>query len=112
MISAAQSAYGVGDYTSSIGLVVKADGTVQDSIPGMPAFESGISPYMRIIGVSGHQFSMDELNSAVTNAKAEGTTITLLVANAGLIETHPINYSGGLRDPHLVQPSSACRPAR
>jgi predicted metalloprotease with PDZ domain len=103
LMVAAQAAFGVGDYTSSIGLVIKGDGTVQDAIPGMPAYENGISPYTRIMGINGHQFSIDELNSAIANSHAGGSSITLLVANAGLLESHEVAYHDGLRYPHLVR---------
>ena len=46
-LAAADANSGGGDFTSSIGLKVKADGTVVDSTPGMPAFESGVSPYLQ-----------------------------------------------------------------
>ena len=61
-----------GDFTASIGLRVSGDGTVIDAIPGMPAFEAGISPYFRIVAVNGKQFSTDELKRAVRESKASG----------------------------------------
>jgi predicted metalloprotease with PDZ domain len=106
LMMAAESAFGSGDYTSSIGLIVKGDGTVRDAIPGLPAYESGISPYTRIIGVNGHQFSIAELNSAIASS-AGAKTIVLLVANAGLLENHEIPYNGGLRYPHLIRNQGA-----
>jgi len=101
MITAAQAAAGIADYTSSIGMVIKSDGTVQDAIPGMPAYESGISPYSRVMGVNRAQFSIDELNNALVKASKEGGHFELLVANAGRLETQQVNYHDGLRYPHL-----------
>ena len=49
MIAASQAIPGPVDYTSSIGLLVKQDGTVHDAIPGMPAYQRGIRPYTRIL---------------------------------------------------------------
>jgi predicted metalloprotease with PDZ domain len=43
-------------------LVVKADGTIQDVIPGMSAEQAGLSPYMKIIGIGKRQFSVEEMN--------------------------------------------------
>ena len=98
---AGQSVSGVGDFTSSLGFTVQSDGTIQDVIPGMSAFEGGLSPYMRIIAVGGHQFSMDELSRTVRDSKSSASPIILLVSNARLVKTHEIAYRGGIRGPHL-----------
>jgi predicted metalloprotease with PDZ domain len=100
-LSAGDAVSGGGDYTASIGLKVKGDGTVVDSIPGMPAFESGVSPYLRIIAVNGRAFSVDELNRAVANTRSSAGTIVITATNTGAIETHEIRYQGGNRYPHL-----------
>ena len=100
-LAAGDAVSGGGDYTSSIGLRVKGDGTVVDSIPGMPAFESGVSPYLRIIAVNGRAFSVDELNRAVANSSSSAGTIVITATNTGAIETHEIRYQGGNRYPHL-----------
>lgn len=107
MIAASQAAVGVADYTSSIGMLVKADGTVQDAIPGMPAYQRGISPYTRVVAVNGRQFSIDELNRALAESKTQTGPIVLLVSNAGFLESHEIDYHGGLRYPHLVRNEAA-----
>ena len=103
MIAASQATIGPVDYTSSIGVLVKTDGTVQDAIPGMPAYQCGIRPYTRILGVNGRQFSIEELNKALTESKDETHKILLLVTNAGFVESHEIDYHGGLHNPHLVR---------
>jgi predicted metalloprotease with PDZ domain len=103
MIAASQAAIGLADYTSSIGMLIKADGTVQDVLPGMPAFQQGVSPYTRVVAVNGRQFSIDELNRAVAESKAQGGPVVLLVLNAGFLEKHEVDYHGGLRYPHLVR---------
>ena len=100
-LSASDAVSGGGDYTASIGLKVKGDGTVIDSIPGMPAFESGVSPYLRIIAVNGRAFSVDELNRAIAGSRSSAGTIVITATNTGAIETHEIHYQGGNRYPHL-----------
>ena len=100
-LSAGDAVSGGGDYTASIGLKVKGDGTVVDSIPGMPAFESGVSPYLRIIAVNGRAFSVDELTRAITGSRSSAGTIVITATNTGAIETHEIHYQGGNRYPHL-----------
>ena len=97
---------GTGDFTSSIGLVVKSDGYIQDAVPGMPAFESGLSPYMKMIGVDGRQFSIDELTQAIKNTKSGPAAITVLVSNSGVLETYEIKYHGGAAYPHLERVQS------
>lgn len=101
MIAADQEASGQGDFTSSIGLVVKSDGAIVDATPGMPANDAGLSPYMKIVGVNGRQFSVDELKRVVQDAKSNSNPILILVSNTGSFETHDIVYHDGLRYPHL-----------
>jgi predicted metalloprotease with PDZ domain len=103
MIAASQAASRPADYTASIGVLVKADGTVEDAIPGMPAYQCGIRPYTRILAVNGHQFSIEELNRALAESKTQTGTIILLVSNAEFIESHQVEYHGGPRYPHLVR---------
>jgi S1-C subfamily serine protease len=107
MIAASQAAARPVDYTSSIGVLVKADGTVQDAIPGMPAYQRGIRPYTRVLAVNGRQFSIEELNKALAESKKQPGTIVLLVSNAGFVESHEIDYHDGPRYPHLVRNETA-----
>ena len=100
-IAADDSVSGGADFTSSIGLRVKGDGSVIDATPGMPAFEAGISPYLKIVAVNGRQFSTDELKRVVRDSKSNSAPIKLDTMNAGTLETHDIEYHGGSRYPHL-----------
>jgi len=106
-IAASDAESGGADFTSSIGLNVKADGTVIDAIPGMPAFEAGISPYLKIVAVNGRQFSVDELERAVHNSKTDSAPIKLDALNANTFETHEIQYHDGDRYPHLKRVEGA-----
>jgi predicted metalloprotease with PDZ domain len=101
MLDADDSVSGAGDFTSSIGLKVRQDGSVVDSIPGMPAFESGISPYMKIVAVNGREFSLDELKRAIQNSKSGSANIQVDTNTAGQMKSHPIQYHQGSRVPHL-----------
>lgn len=103
MIAASQAIPGPVDYTSSIGLLVKPDGTVLDAIPGMPAYQRGIRPYTRILAVNGRQFSTEELNKALAESKKQVGPMVLLISNGGFVESHEVDYHGGLRYPHLVR---------
>src|SRR5262249_29970869 len=107
IMAAVEAAHGVGDYSSSIGLVLHGDGTVQDSIPGMPAYESGMSPYTKVVAVNGQNFSLNALDRALSSSTEQtAPPIALVVSNAGFIETHELTYHGGLRYPHLVRRAS------
>src|ERR1700674_3139952 len=107
MIAASQAAARPADYTASIGVVVKADGAVEDAIPGMPAYQCGVRPYTRVLAVNGRQFSIEELNKALAESKTQTGMIVLLVSNAGFVESHEIDYHGGPRYPHLVRNEAA-----
>jgi predicted metalloprotease with PDZ domain len=101
MIAASQEASGGGDFTSSIGLIVKSDGTIEDVIPAMPANQAGLSPYMKIVGVNGRQFSVDDLKRSLQESKSKSAPVSVIVSNTGSLETHEIAYREGLRHPHL-----------
>jgi len=100
-VAAGEAVSGAGNFTSSLGLTVQKDGSIQDVAPGMPAFDAGLSPYMKIIAVGGQEFSVNELTRAVRNSKSSSGPIVLLVSNSGYLSTHEVTYHGGLRGPHL-----------
>jgi predicted metalloprotease with PDZ domain len=101
MISAADAVSGTGDLTSSLGLRVKHDGSVVDSIPGLPAFEAGISPYFKIVGVNGREFSLDELKRAIHDSETHSTPIEITTSNTGKLALHKLQYHQGSQFPHL-----------
>ena len=103
MLSAEDALSGGGDFTASIGLRVKHDGSVIDAIPGMAAFESGLSPYQKIIAINGGEFSLEELKRAIHDSRASTAAIQVQVVNAGKISLHEINYHDGSRFPHLAR---------
>ena len=67
----------------------------------MPAFESGLSPYLKLVGVNGRQFSVEELKRAIRESKSNSVAIEILADNTGTLEKHEINYHGGNQFPHL-----------
>jgi predicted metalloprotease with PDZ domain len=106
-LAAGEQVSGTGDFTSSLGLIVRADGSIVDAVPGMPAEKAGVCPYMKILTVNSRHFSVDELTRAISSAKLNSTPITLITSNDGTIETHTIDDHGGLRYPHLEKISGA-----
>ncbi len=103
ILSASDEVSESADFTSSIGLQVKRDGSVVDAIPGMPAFEAGLSPYLKITGVNGNKFSIDALKRAVSDSKVNSAVIEVQTDNAGTLQSHKIQYHGGNRFPHLAR---------
>jgi predicted metalloprotease with PDZ domain len=101
ILSADEEVSGSVDLTSSIGLRVKRDGSIIDSIPGMPAFESGLNPYLKIVGVNGRRFSVDELRRTIRDSRANSVFIEVEVDNSGTLQSHRIQYHGGSQFPHL-----------
>jgi predicted metalloprotease with PDZ domain len=87
----------------SVGLQLGADGSVNDSIYGGPAFEAGVVSGMKVIGVNGRIYTHDLLEDAIKGSKDSSQSITLLVVNDDYINTATIKYHGGLRYPHLLR---------
>jgi predicted metalloprotease with PDZ domain len=83
----------------SIGISVKKDGTIFDVLPGTPAYEAGLGPDMTILAVDGHVYSADVLNESIAHPR--NGKISLLVRNFDSVESHEVQYAGGVRYPHL-----------
>jgi predicted metalloprotease with PDZ domain len=90
-------------YTYSLGLQLGADGTVTDAIVGGPAFQAGIAPGMKVIGVNSRVYTADVLADAVKAAKDGKGPIALLAVSDDYIHTYNVNYHGGQQFPHLVR---------
>ena len=94
------------DAGSSLGLRILEDGTLQDVIPGMPAYEAGLGPGMKLIAVNGRRWSPDVLRDALKASRAAPGGLALLVENGELFTTVSADYHDGLRQPHLERDSS------
>ena len=90
-------------YTYSLGLQLGADGTVTDAIVGGPAFQAGIAPGMKVIGVNNRVYTADVLSDALKDAKDNKGQIALMVVSDEYIHTFNVNYHGGQQYPHLVR---------
>jgi predicted metalloprotease with PDZ domain len=87
----------------SIGLWLKSDGLVNDTVEGMPAAQAGIGPGMKLIGVNGRKFSADVLHDALREGKNSSAPLELLVENTDYYKTVKLDYHGGEKFPHLVR---------
>jgi predicted metalloprotease with PDZ domain len=90
----------------SLGLVLSKDGTIGDTVEGMPAAKAGIGPGMKLIAVNGRKFSADILRDALGAAKTGSAPLELLVENTTYFNTYRINYHEGEKYPHLVRDES------
>ena len=87
----------------SIGLWLKNDGSVVDTVEGMPADQAGIGPGMKLIAVNGRKFSKDVLGDALRAGKSSNAALELLVENTEYYKTYKLDYHGGEKFPHLVR---------
>ena len=94
------------DARYSIGLNLRADGRIVDTIEGMPAAEAGIGPGMKLIAVNGREFSPEVLRDALKAGKTGSEPLELLVENTDYYKTYKLDYHGGERYPHLVREES------
>jgi len=99
----AESNFHFVDGTFSIGLQLREDGTITDTIEGMPAAVAGIGPGMKLIAVNGRQFSPEVLRAALKAGKGGSAPLDLLVENTDYYKTYKLDYHGGERYPHLVR---------
>ena len=94
------------DAQYSVGLFLKDNGGVRDTVEGMIGAKAGIGPGMTIVAVNGHRFSADAWHDAIAAAKTGSAPIELIVENADYFRTMKLDYHGGEKYPHLVRDES------
>jgi len=87
----------------SIGLIVKDDGAIEDTIEGMDAARAGIGPGMKILAVNGRRFTFDVFRDALHEGMSSSQPLQLLVENTDYFRTYSLDYHGGEKYPHLVR---------
>ena len=90
----------------SIGLELRSDGGVIDTVEGGPAAKTGIGPGMKIVAVNGRRFSDDVFRDALSSAKNNPNPTELIVENTEYFKTYKVDYHGGEKYPHLVRDES------
>jgi len=83
----------------SIGMSMKKDGTIYDVLSGTPAYQAGLGPKMKIIAVDGQVYSDEVLKESIAHPR--NGKISVVVRNFDSLETHEVEYGGGVRYPHL-----------
>jgi predicted metalloprotease with PDZ domain len=90
----------------SIGLLVKEDGSIEDTIEGMDAARAGIGPEMKILAVNGRRFTFQVFRDALSAGKNSSQPLQLLIENTDYFRTFSLGYHGGEKYPHLVRDES------
>jgi predicted metalloprotease with PDZ domain len=90
----------------SIGLIVKEDGSIEDTIEGMDAARAGIGPEMKIVAVNGRRFSFQVFRDALSAGKNSSQPLQLLIENTDYFRTFNLDYHGGEKYPHLTRDDS------
>ena len=91
------------DAKYSVGLTLREDGTIVDTIEGMPAAVAGVGPGMKLVGVNGRRYSSEVLRDAIRSGKKNTEPLELLIENTDYYKTYKLDYHGGERHPHLVR---------
>ena len=97
------------DFNFSLGLTVGDDAVIGLVAWQGPAFRAGLTVGATIVAVNGDPFSPEALARAVTAAKS-GPPVELIVRSGDRYRTVRVEWSGGLRYPHLVRTGTG--PAR
>jgi predicted metalloprotease with PDZ domain len=90
----------------ALGLSLRDDGGINDTIEGELAAKAGIGPGMKLVAVNGRRFTPEGLREAIKGAKNSTASIELLVENDDYYKTYKLDYHGGEMYPHLVRDES------
>jgi predicted metalloprotease with PDZ domain len=90
----------------SVGLIIKEDGTIEDTIEGMDAADAGIGPGMKILAINGRRFTPQLFRDALYQGKNSSQQLQLLIENTDYFRTFVLDYHGGEKYPHLVREDS------
>jgi predicted metalloprotease with PDZ domain len=86
----------------SLGLVIdNKDGSIAAVAWNSPAFQAKLTEGAQILAVNGLAYSGEILTDAVRAAQAGKAPIELILKNGERYFTASVNYTGGLRYPHL-----------
>lgn len=89
------------DFSYSIGMDVRPDGTISDVHIGSPAQTAGFAPGMKLLTINQCPFSIDRLQQAIRAAKGVIAPIECTVDNTGVVSTLALSYHGGEQYPVL-----------
>jgi predicted metalloprotease with PDZ domain len=90
-----------GDWTFSLGLQTDKDGKLTDVVPGLPAYQAGLSPGMKLLAAGGRKWAKESLDAAVRATKGASEPLEIVAENGESVRTYRLDYHGGARFPHL-----------
>jgi predicted metalloprotease with PDZ domain len=90
----------------SIGLELRDDGIIVDTIENLPAAAAGIGPGMKLLGVNGRHYTPQIMRDALKAGKTGTAPLELLIENTDYYKIYKLDYHGGERYPHLVRDES------
>jgi len=85
------------DASFALGMWVKGDGTIADTVYGSPAYAAGLTAGMKITAVGGRKYSGDVLREEIRAKKP----LDVSVEQGSFAGTFRIDYRDGERFPHL-----------
>ena len=106
MMRASEDTHHVINASFSVGLFLKEDGEIEDTIEGMDAARAGIGPGMKVVAVNGRRFTFDVFRDALKASTTSKQPLQLLVENTDYFRTFNLDYHGGEKYPHLVRDES------
>ncbi|MGC2324203.1 MAG: M61 family peptidase [Terriglobales bacterium] len=90
------------DVRYSLGMVIREpEATLRDVLPDSPAWQAGIGPGMKLLGVNGTAYSATVLHEAIRAATKGSQPIQLLIQNGAFQSTYSVNYHAGEKYPDL-----------
>jgi len=87
----------------SVGLVLKNDGGIVDTVEGMPAAKAGIGPGMKVVAVNGRRFTEDVWRDAMREGKMNSQPLQLLIENTDYFKSYTLDYHDGEKYPYLMR---------
>ena len=94
------------DASFSIGITVKEDGEIEDTVEGMDAARAGIGPGMKIVAVNGRRFTPQVFREGLMASKEASRKLELLIENTDYFRTVSLDYHQGESYPHLMRNQS------
>ena len=85
----------------SLGMRVNGEGLISDVRYDSLADHKQLTPGMKIVGINGHVFSVDDFKQAIDEAKGTTKPIHLIVANGSDLVSIDLDYHDGQRYPAL-----------
>lgn len=92
---------GTFNFSSTLGVWIDREGTIQDVASGSIAARHGMASGWRIVGIDDHAWSVASLRSALRDGESSRMPVKLRLAYADVTRTVELDWHSGLREPHL-----------